>query len=153
MFAACSSFSSSLTTSSQLKVSSKVFSKNPYRLITLQMDAHSEAKNADPPHCKSFPDDFGGTVADQRGMAELGLKQQTQRYFKPFTMTMFGCAIIATGQVIITSSHLVVDSVGTAGLFWGFVLVAVVFAVVYTSIAEMSSIVSLGVIRRRSLLS
>jgi amino acid permease len=106
------------------------------------MDAHSDAENADPPRRKSFPDDSEGTVADQRGMAEMGLKQQTKRYFKLATMAMFGCAIIATGQVIITSSHLVVGSVGTAGLFWGFVLVAAVFSVVYTSIAEMTSIVS-----------
>ena len=107
------------------------------------MDTHSDAKNADPPHRKSSPDDFGGTVADQRGMAELGLKQETKRYFKSSTMAWFGCAIIATGQVIITSSDRVVDSVDTAGLFWGFVLVAAVFSVVYTSIAEMISIVSL----------
>ena len=107
------------------------------------MDAHSDAKDPDPAHRESAPDGFGGTLADQHGMARLGLKQQTKRYFKPYTMAMFGCAIIATGQVVITSSHLVVGGVGTAGLFWGFVLVAAVFSVVYTSIAEMTSIVSL----------
>lgn len=118
------------------------------------MDAHSDAKNADPTRRERSPDGFGGSVADQHGMAKLGLKQQTKRYFNPSTMAMFGCAIIATGQVIITSSHLVVGSVGTAGLFWGFVLVAAVFSVVYISIAEMTSIVSLyAVMGRRSLFS
>lgn len=76
-------------------------------------------------------------------MDKLGLKQQTKRYFKASTMAMFACAIIATGHVIITNFHLVAGSVGTAGLFWGFVLVAAVFSVIYTSIAEMTSIVSL----------
>jgi amino acid transporter len=110
--------------------------------MTLQMDAHPDAKHAGPAHRESSPDGFRGTLTDRHGMAKLGLKQQTKRYFKSTTMAMFGCAIIATGQVIITSADLVVDSVGTGGLFWGFVLVAAVFSVVYTSIAEMTSIVS-----------
>jgi hypothetical protein len=106
------------------------------------METHPVAEDADlTRRGKSPPQDFGGTVADRNDMANLGLKQETRRIFTGITMTMFGYAIIATGQVIITSSHLVVSSVGTAGLFWGFALVAAIFSIVYTSIAEMTSIV------------
>jgi hypothetical protein len=99
------------------------------------METHPVAEDADlTRRGKSPPQDFGGTVADRNDMANLGLKQETRRIFTGITMTMFGYAII-------TSSHLVVSSVGTAGLFWGFALVAAIFSIVYTSIAEMTSIV------------
>jgi choline transport protein len=102
------------------------------------METHPVAENVDLTRRKSH---FGGTVTDRHDMAKLGLKQETRRIFKQSTMAMFACAIIATGQVIFTSSHLVVSSVGTGGLFWGFTLVAAIFSIVYTSIAEMTSIV------------
>jgi hypothetical protein len=126
---------------SPLHLDSKFPSKSSHRPVTLQMKTHSIADNVDPTRRKSSHRDFGGTTADRNDMAKLRLKQETERIFKQSTMAMFACAIIATGQVIITSAHLVVDSVGTAGLFWGFVSVAAIFSIVYTSIAEMTSIV------------
>lgn len=107
------------------------------------MEIKTVADNADLTCRKSPPPDFEGTVADRHDMVKLRLKQETERIFKRSTMALFACAIIATGQVIFTSSHLVVDSIGTGGLFWGFVLVAAIFSIVYTSIAEMTSMVSL----------
>jgi len=51
----------------------------------------------------------------------------------------FGCTLICTWEVIITTLGIVLTDGGTAGLVWGYIAVVIGFFMVYMSIAEMAS--------------
>lgn len=52
----------------------------------------------------------------------------------------FGCTLIATWEVLLTTISSVLTNGGTAGVIWGYVVVVCGFFFVYLSIAEMTSI-------------
>jgi len=84
-----------------------------------------------------------GTQADIDDMKRSGRKQDTRRSYNRFQMFGFGCTLIATAEVYLASFQLGLNNGGTAGLFWGFVVVVIVLCLVYMSLSEMASMVNL----------
>jgi choline transport protein len=84
-----------------------------------------------------------GTQADINDMERSGRKQDTRRLYNHFQIFGFGCTLIATAEVHLASFQLGLNNGGTAGLFWGFVVVVVVLYLVYMSLSEMASMVNL----------
>lgn len=80
-----------------------------------------------------------GTAADRRDMRELGRSQELRRNFQFLSILGFGCTLIATWEVLVTTLITSLTDGGTAGLLWGFIIVVIGFFFVYLSIAEMAS--------------
>lgn len=80
-----------------------------------------------------------GTSADRKDMTQLGRVQELRRNFQFLSILGFGCTLIATWEVIITTLTTSLNDGGTAGLLWGFIVVVIGFSFVYLSIAEMAS--------------
>ncbi|KAN0082207.1 Amino acid permease domain containing protein [Elaphomyces granulatus] len=80
-----------------------------------------------------------GTVTDKNDMSVLGREQVLRRNFRFVSILGFGCTLIATWEVILTLLTPGLTDGGTAGLIWGFVLVAIGFFLVFASLAEMAS--------------
>ncbi|KAK6436559.1 hypothetical protein LTR95_007251 [Oleoguttula sp. CCFEE 5521] len=78
---------------------------------------------------------YQGTEADKHHMGVLGRIQETRRMFTFISMLGFG----VTWETLLTNSFAIITNGGTAGLFWGFVIVFGGFLFVYASIAELSS--------------
>ncbi|CAG8146698.1 unnamed protein product [Penicillium salamii] len=76
-----------------------------------------------------------GTLADQADMSVLGRDQVLRRNFRYVSIVGFGCTLIATWEVF---DQGLTDG-GTAGLIWGFLVVAAGFLLVFLSLAEMAS--------------
>lgn len=54
---------------------------------------------------------------------------------------------MVTWEVICANILAIITNGGTAGMFWGFLIVVVGYLLVYASIAEMSSMVSISPLR------
>ncbi|KAJ6092078.1 hypothetical protein N7467_004047 [Penicillium canescens] len=80
-----------------------------------------------------------GTQADQADMSALGRDQVLRRNFRYISIVGFGCTLIATWEVILTLLAQGLTDGGTAGLIWGFLIVAAGFLLVFLSLAEMAS--------------
>ncbi|KAI5364589.1 Putative amino acid/polyamine transporter I [Septoria linicola] len=80
-----------------------------------------------------------GTAADRKDMSQLGRVQQLRRNFQFLSILGFGCTLIATWEVMLTTISSVLTNGGTAGVIWGYIVVVVGFSFVYMSIAEMTS--------------
>ncbi|KAM3421995.1 hypothetical protein BST61_g2372 [Cercospora zeina] len=80
-----------------------------------------------------------GTPADRKDMSQLGRVQQLRRNFQFLSILGFGCTLIATWEVLLTTISSVLTNGGTAGVIWGYVVVVFGFSFVYLSIAEMTS--------------
>ncbi|EME38970.1 amino acid transporter-like protein [Dothistroma septosporum NZE10] len=80
-----------------------------------------------------------GTAADRKDMASLGRVQQLRRNFDFLSILGFGCTLVATWEVLLTTIASILTDGGTAGVIWGFIVVTFGFSFVYLSIAEMSS--------------
>jgi len=85
---------------------------------------------------------YQGTEADKAQMRVMGRLQETRRNFTFITTLGFGSTLICTWEVILANLMSVLTNGGTAGLFWGFLIVVVGFMFVYASLAEMASMVS-----------
>ncbi|KAJ5831699.1 hypothetical protein N7474_000010 [Penicillium riverlandense] len=81
-----------------------------------------------------------GTQADQADMSALGRDQVLRRNFRYISIVGFGCTLIATWEVVLTLLAQGLTDGGTAGLIWGFLIVAAGFLLVFLSLAEMASI-------------
>ncbi|TKA63262.1 hypothetical protein B0A55_09621 [Friedmanniomyces simplex] len=82
---------------------------------------------------------YMGTDGDKMQMKVLGRVQETRRIFTFVSMLGFGSTLMVTWEVILANLLAVITNGGTAGLFWGFIIVAIGYALVYASLAEMSS--------------
>lgn len=80
-----------------------------------------------------------GTVADRQDMSALGRVQELRRNFRFISILGFGCTLISTWEVIITTLGIALTDGGTAGLVWGYIAVVIGFSMVYMSVAEMAS--------------
>ncbi|KAJ6183696.1 hypothetical protein N7519_004997 [Penicillium mononematosum] len=80
-----------------------------------------------------------GTQADQADMSALGRDQVLRRNFRYISIVGFGCTLIATWEVVLTLLAQGLTDGGTAGLIWGFLIVAAGFLLVFLSLAEMAS--------------
>ncbi|PIG69434.1 amino acid permease [Aspergillus arachidicola] len=85
------------------------------------------------------PAKYRGTVKDQADMSALGREQVLRRNFRFISIVGFGCTLIATWEVILTLLEQGLTDGGTAGLIWGFLIVACGFLLVFLSLAEMAS--------------
>ena len=88
------------------------------------------------------PAKYQGTEADKVQMRTMGRLQETRRNFTFVTILGFGSTLICTWEVVLATLLSVLTNGGTAGLFWGFVVVVIGFMFVYASLAEMASMVS-----------
>ncbi|THC95229.1 hypothetical protein EYZ11_005306 [Aspergillus tanneri] len=86
------------------------------------------------------PDKYRGTSADKADMSALGREQVLRRNFRFISIVGFGCTLIATWEVVLTLLAQGLTDGGTAGLIWGFLIVASGFLLVFLSLAEMASI-------------
>ncbi|TKA72600.1 hypothetical protein B0A55_06414 [Friedmanniomyces simplex] len=82
---------------------------------------------------------YMGTDGDKMQMKVLGRVQETRRIFTFVSMLGFGSTLMVTWEVILANLLAVITNGGTAGLFWGFIIVAIGYTLVYASLAEMSS--------------
>lgn len=80
-----------------------------------------------------------GTAADRKDMSQLGRVQELRRNFQFLSILGFGCTLIATWEVLVTTLTTSLTDGGTAGLLWGFIIVCIGFSFVYLSLAEMAS--------------
>jgi len=80
-----------------------------------------------------------GTATDQLDMSILGRVQVVRRNFNFVPIVGFSCSLIATWEIILSLLSQGLMDGGIAGLIWGFVVVAVGFFLVFTSLAEMAS--------------
>ena len=110
--------------------------------------AHSKAPHlstveASPPpdfeKSRSLESKWQGTSTDQHDMAVLGRVQQLRRNFHLVSLVGFGSTLICTWEIIATNLTVSLQDGGAAGLFWGFILVAIGYFFVYTSVAELAS--------------
>lgn len=85
---------------------------------------------------------FRGTDEDKLDMKVLGRTQETRRIFNWITMLGFGSTLMVTWEVILANIYAILSNGGTAGMFWGFLIVVAGYLLVYASLAEMSSMVS-----------
>ncbi|PLB48531.1 amino acid transporter [Aspergillus steynii IBT 23096] len=85
------------------------------------------------------PTKYRGTAADQADMSALGREQVLRRNFRYISIVGFGCTLIATWEVVLTLLEQGLTDGGTAGLIWGFLIVACGFLLVFLSLAEMAS--------------
>jgi amino acid permease len=49
---------------------------------------------------------------------------------------------VVTWEVILANLYAIISNGGTAGMFWGYLIIIVGYLLVYASLAEMSSMVS-----------
>ncbi|KAK1079253.1 hypothetical protein LTR33_006541 [Friedmanniomyces endolithicus] len=82
---------------------------------------------------------YMGTDGDKLQMKVLGRTQETRRIFTFVSMLGFGSTLMVTWEVILANLLAVITNGGTAGLFWGFLIVVAGFTLVYASLSEMSS--------------
>lgn len=72
-------------------------------------------------------------------MKVLGRVQETRRMFTFISMLGFGSTLMVTWEVILANMLAVLTNGGTAGMFWGYIIVVIGYILVYASLAEMSS--------------
>ncbi|KAK4966430.1 hypothetical protein LTR42_011593 [Elasticomyces elasticus] len=82
---------------------------------------------------------YQGTEGDKMQMKVLGRTQETRRIFTFISMLGFGSTLMVTWEVILANLFAVITNGGTAGLFWGFIIVAIGYTFVYASLSEMAS--------------
>ncbi|KAK3723780.1 hypothetical protein LTR37_001661 [Vermiconidia calcicola] len=82
---------------------------------------------------------YEGTDQDKLDMKVLGRSQETRRMFTWITMLGFGSTLIVTWEALLASMGAIITNGGTAGMFWGFLIVIAGYLMVYSSIAEMAS--------------
>ncbi|KAF7508647.1 hypothetical protein GJ744_009039 [Endocarpon pusillum] len=106
---------------------------------TSQVDPRLEACEMDQYHT-NVPKKYRGTDADRLDMRIHGRKQELHRIFGFASMMGFGSVLICTWELILAGAVTVaLINGGTAGLFWGFIIVAIAFLFIYASLAEMAS--------------
>jgi len=88
------------------------------------------------------PAKWRGTEEDRLQMKVMGRLQETRRNFTFISMLGFGSTLMVTWEVILANLGSVLTNGGTAGLFWGFLIVVSGYTLVYASLAEMASMVS-----------
>jgi amino acid permease len=101
--------------------------------------AHATTVEGNPAPRGHVPLKYMGTAADKLDMSTLGREQVLRRNFRFISILGFGCTLIATWEVILTFLAQGLTDGGTAGLIWGYVVVATGFFLVFTSLAEMAS--------------
>ncbi|OQO11771.1 hypothetical protein B0A48_03498 [Cryoendolithus antarcticus] len=82
---------------------------------------------------------YQGNESDIRQMKVLGRTQETRRVFSFLSILGFGSTLIVTWEVILSNLGLILTNGGSAGMWWGFLIVSVGYILVYASISEMAS--------------
>ena len=90
------------------------------------------------------PSKWQGTEEDKLQMRVLGRVQETRRMFTFVSMLGFGSTLMVTWEVILADLLAVITNGGTAGMFWGYLIVMVGYILVYASLAEMASMAVSG---------
>ncbi|KAK4561148.1 hypothetical protein LTR86_005103 [Recurvomyces mirabilis] len=85
------------------------------------------------------PERWRGTEEDRLQMKVLGRVQETRRMFTFVSMLGFGSTLMVTWEAILANMLAILTNGGTAGLFWGFIIVVTGYIFVYLSLAEMAS--------------
>ncbi len=85
------------------------------------------------------PKKYRGTEADDFQMKVMGRVQELRRNFTFITILGFGSTLICTWEIIMANILPALTNGGTAGFFWGWVVVVVGFILVYASLSEMAS--------------
>lgn len=85
---------------------------------------------------------YRGNDEDKLQMKVLGRVQETRRNFTFISMLGFGSTLMVTWEVILANILSMLNNGGTAGMFWGFLIIVVGYTLVYASLAEMASMVS-----------
>jgi choline transport protein len=82
---------------------------------------------------------YRGTSADQHDMDVLGVKQVLRRNYRLLPMLGFSSIAVISWEVApLLIGYVLVDG-GPAAMFWGLVIGAVGFFLVYASLAEVAS--------------
>ena len=106
--------------------------KTPAGFIARDVEFHDAAFS-------DVPARWHGTEEDKLQMKVLGRVQETRRMFTFISMLGFGSTLMVTWEVILANLLAVITNGGTAGMFWGYLIVAVGYTFVYASLAEMAS--------------
>ncbi|KAF2264314.1 amino acid transporter [Lojkania enalia] len=93
----------------------------------------------DSPFPPQVAEKWQGTEADKRDMLVIGRTQQLRRNFHLISIMGFGATLICTWEINITTFGIGLTNGGTAGLIYGFIVVASGYSLVYASIAELAS--------------
>ncbi|KAJ9645999.1 hypothetical protein H2199_003042 [Coniosporium tulheliwenetii] len=88
---------------------------------------------------RAVAEKYQGTEEDQYTMKVLGRTQELRRNFGFLPTLGFASTLIATWEIILATLLSGLTNGGTAGLFWGYLVVATGFFLVYLSVAEMAS--------------
>ena len=90
------------------------------------------------------PERWQGTEEDKHQMKVLGRTQETRRMFTFVSMLGFGSTLMVTWEAVLTNMLPILTNGGTAGMFWGFVIVVTGYIFVYLSLSEMASMVCIS---------
>ncbi|KAK3707274.1 hypothetical protein LTR37_012275 [Vermiconidia calcicola] len=85
------------------------------------------------------PKKWRGTEADNANMKAMGRVQELRRNFTFITILGFGSTLICTWEVVMANIYPVLTNGGTAGFFWGWIIVTIGYILVYASLSEMAS--------------
>ena len=108
--------------------------KGPVPTVTDAPPSVEECKTTE-----TLSSQWQGSHDDRHDMAVLGRVQQLRRNFHLVSLVGFASTLICTWEIIATNLNVSLMDGGAAGLFWGFILVAIGYSFVYTSVAEMAS--------------
>lgn len=82
---------------------------------------------------------YRGTSADKDDMDVLGVKQVLRRNYRLVPMLGFSSIAVISWEIApILLAYALIDG-GTAAIFWGLVVGAIGFSLVYASLAEVAS--------------
>lgn len=82
---------------------------------------------------------YRGTSADQRDMDVLGVKQVLRRNYRLVPMLGFSSIAVLSWEIApLLLGYVLIDG-GPAAVFWGLVMGAIGFSLVYASLAEVAS--------------
>ncbi|KAF7503562.1 hypothetical protein GJ744_003635 [Endocarpon pusillum] len=107
---------------------------------TTYVDAKDADYELDAVYETTVAEKHRGTITDQHDMQVLGRVQELRRNFGFMSIIGFGSTLICTWEFVLagalTSS---LHNGGTAGLFWGYIVVVFAFFLIYASLAEMAA--------------
>ena len=87
----------------------------------------------------NVPEKYRGTAEDDFQMKVMGRVQELRRNLTFITMLGFGSTLICTWEVVMANILPALTNGGTAGFFWGWILVTIGFFLVYASLSKMAS--------------
>ncbi len=84
--------------------------------------------------------DPGFIQNDEKDIARMGEKQELRRNFRTISSIGFTSCVMATWELLLTSTSPTLEAGSSAGLFWSYVWAYVGQTFVVLSLAEMASV-------------